>query len=116
MLNLYDRIKILCDEQNIKIFTMCQATGVRSGIISDLKAGRSKSLSAATLTKIADYFDVSVDYLLGNTDIKKEPVTPPGDKLSQEIMAKLSILTPENRAIALAQLDFLLDRQEKQET
>ena len=29
--------------------------------------------SGETLTKIADYFGVSVDYLLGNTDIKEKP-------------------------------------------
>lgn len=32
------------------------------------------------LTKLADYFGVSVDYLLGKTDIKK---TPPGSPLTQ---------------------------------
>ena len=33
-----------------------------------------------SLSKIADYFDVSVDYLLGKTSIKKEPVP---DELEQ---------------------------------
>ena len=87
--------------------------GYYSGAVDGIYG--SKTLSAVTLAKIANYFDVSVDYLLGNTEIKKEPATTTGDKLTQEILEKLAALTPENRTIALAQLDFLLDRQEKQE-
>ena len=115
MLILYERIKCLCEEKNIKIANMAADLCLRQSLFSDLKSGRTKSLSAVNLSKIANYFDVSVDYLLGNTDIKKEPATVTGDTLTQQIIEKLAILTPENRAIALAQLDFLLDRQEKQE-
>jgi len=38
--------------------------------VDNLKKG--SMTSAKTLSKIADYFDVSVDYLLGNTDIKEK--------------------------------------------
>ena len=107
MSNLYDRIKTLCEERNIKIFTMCQATGIRSGIISDLKAGRSKSLSAPTLAKIANYFDVSVDYLLGNTDIKKEPAAVSGDKL----IPGYDDLSEDNKAKAREYIALLLNSQ-----
>ena len=50
---------------------MCTATGIRSGLMSDLKMGRSKSLSAETLSKIASFFGVSVDYLLGKEELKE---------------------------------------------
>jgi len=40
--------------------------------LSDLKMGRLKSLSAATLAKIAGYFGVSVEYLLGNENCISE--------------------------------------------
>ena len=112
---LYDRIKELCESRDIKIANMAADLSLRQSLFSDLKVERTKSLSAVNLSKIANYFDVSVDYLLGNTEIKKEPATTTGDKLTQEILEKLAALTPENRTIALAQLDFLLDRQEKQE-
>ena len=40
--------------------------------------GRSKTLSSATLSKIAAYFGVSVDYLLGN---KEKPAGQEADEL-----------------------------------
>ena len=62
---LYERIKKLCGARDIKISDLCKATGIRSGMMTDLKMGRSKSLSSASLSKIAGYFEISVDYLLG---------------------------------------------------
>ena len=50
-------------------------TGISSGNISDWKSGRSKP-SAETLIKIADYFECSVDYLLGRTNVKEFVRTP----------------------------------------
>ncbi|MCL2698474.1 MAG: helix-turn-helix domain-containing protein [Oscillospiraceae bacterium] len=41
-----------------------------TGNVSDWKSRRSKP-NIDTLPKIADYFDVSVDYLLGRTDNPK---------------------------------------------
>lgn len=43
--------------------------------------------AGAILDKIANYFDVSVDYLLGKTDVKKESNNSPS--LSDEQMALL---------------------------
>ena len=64
--DLYRKIEALCKERNISITTMCRDSGVSRAPLSDLKMGRSKTLSSATLSKIASYFGVSVDYLLGN--------------------------------------------------
>lgn len=46
------------------------ATGISTGNISDWGSGRSKP-TAEALVLLADYFDVSVDYLLGRTDNPK---------------------------------------------
>lgn len=45
-------------------------TGISSGNISDWKSGRSKP-GLESLLKIADYFNCSIDYLLGRTSIKE---------------------------------------------
>lgn len=50
---------------------MCADLGLSRGMMTDLKMGRKKSLTAETLTKIAEYFDVTVEYLLG----KEEKIT-----------------------------------------
>ncbi len=71
MSNLYKRIAQLCNEQNTNISEMCRLSGAPRGSLTDLKMGRITSLSTETLAKIAEYFGVSVDYLLGN---EKAPI------------------------------------------
>lgn len=66
MSELYKRIEELCKEKKITITTMCKDSGASRASLSDLKMGRKQGLSADTLNKIAKYFGVSVDYLLGN--------------------------------------------------
>lgn len=65
MSELYNAIEELCKQKGITITTMCKESGASRGSLSDLKVGRKQSLSADTLSKIAEYFSVSVDYLLG---------------------------------------------------
>lgn len=65
--NLYNRIESLCDDRGINITEMCRESGASRGSLTDLKMGRKKLLNADTLAKIANYFGVSVDYLLGNS-------------------------------------------------
>lgn len=71
--NLYENIAALCAEKKITAYKLCTDLGMRNSVISDLKTGRKKGLNAETLSKIADYFGVSVDYLLGNDQKQKTP-------------------------------------------
>ena len=73
MSELYNRIELLCKEKGVTITSMCKAAEVSRGSLTDLKAGRSKKLSAESLAKIAEFLGVSVDYLLGN-DTKSSEV------------------------------------------
>ncbi len=77
-MNLYARIEGLCKEEGITITEMCRQTEITRAKLSDLKMGRSRSLAAPTLSKIAGYFGVSVDYLLGEEG-KREKVTTEHD-------------------------------------
>lgn len=65
MNSLYEKIAALCAERGIKPGRMSGDLGISRGNISDLKMGRIECLSAEKLSKIAAYFGVSVDYLLG---------------------------------------------------
>lgn len=76
MSNLYNRIEALCDKRNISITTMCKESGASRASLSDLKMGRNQNLSADTLSKIATYFAVSVDFLLG----KEKAPTESGER------------------------------------
>ena len=66
MSNLYNRIESLCKSNGISVTTMCKESGASRASLSDLRVGRKQSLSAETLLKIATYFGITVDYLLGN--------------------------------------------------
>lgn len=70
MSDLYDRIQGLCDIKGINMTEMCKLSGANRGSLTDLKNGRKKSLAATTLSKIAAFFDVPVDYLLDNPELR----------------------------------------------
>lgn len=73
MEDLYNRIEGLCNNRGITITTMCKESGASRASLTDLKKGRKQGLSAETLSKIAYYFDVSIDYLLTGEETKKAP-------------------------------------------
>lgn len=66
--NMYDRIVALCEQRGIRPGRICADTGLSRGLFSDLKAGRTKTLSAKNARIIADYLGVSVDYLMDGAD------------------------------------------------
>lgn len=72
MTSLYERIEELCRENGINITFLCTECGIPRASLSDYKTGRKKSLSADTLCKIADYFNVSVDYLYGKSTTRAD--------------------------------------------
>ena len=71
--NLYESIQKLCQRDGIRPGRLCDQLGLSRGLMTDLKMGRKKSVSARTAQKIAGFFGVSVGYLLGeqaeNSDI-----------------------------------------------
>lgn len=69
--------------------------------------------SIETLLKLADYFGVSVDFLLGreDEDTKKEIAALSDDDLNLEIIKLLTELSPETREMALQILQTLKDHE-----
>lgn len=72
MPELYERIESLCKDKGINVTVLCANCGIPRASLSDFKSGRKKTLSAKTLSLIADYFGVSVDYLYGKTEVKDD--------------------------------------------
>ncbi len=62
-----ERVLALIDERGITAATLTKEAGLDKSTISAWKSGRSKP-KAEALQKIADYFGVSIDYLLEKTD------------------------------------------------
>lgn len=59
----------LCNEKGVAPTVVCQSIGLSNAAFS--KWGDESIPRRATLQKLADYFGVSVDYLLGNTEKEK---------------------------------------------
>lgn len=59
----------LCNEKGVAPTVVCQSIGLSNAAFS--KWGDESIPRRATLQKLADYFGVSVDYLLGNAEKEK---------------------------------------------
>lgn len=69
---MYEIFEKLLEERGITAYKVAKATGISTGSLTDWKKGRSAP-KADKLQKIADYFGVTVDYLLGNEPKEKKP-------------------------------------------
>ena len=78
MFQTFDRIKELAKKQGLSINSLEEKLGYSRNTIYNLKNSKP---STERISEIADYFNVSTDYLLGRTD---NPVIA-GDKAKAEI-------------------------------
>lgn len=97
MSNLYNKIVELCESRDITGYRLCKDIHARPSMLTDLKMGRKEALALDTLSKIANYFSVSVDYLLGNEQEKKPTV------IDDELNNDLNDLIKKFRAAASPQ-------------
>lgn len=81
---MYEIFAKLLEQKGVTPYQVYKATGVAQSSLSDWKNGKSKP-KYEKMVKIADYFGVTVDYLLGKPDQKeKAPAeTEASDPLSQ---------------------------------
>lgn len=75
MSKMYEVIASLCEAHGISGYRLCRDAGIQPSLLTELKMGRQKSLSAANAQKIANYFGVSVGYLLGEEEKENVPAT-----------------------------------------
>ena len=108
MSDLYSNIHALCEKEGIKDGTLCGNIGIRRSFLSELKAGRTKSLSTEVLSKIASYFNVSVDYLL-NGEQKENPPHQP----QSEVDAAVERIRKKLESMPTAQREALMNLIEK---
>ena len=65
-----ERIFALMDEKGLTAAEVSKGSGIPKSTIAEWKKGRSKP-SADALAKLADYFDVTTDYLLGRSNLRE---------------------------------------------
>ena len=73
MSKLYETIQALCQDKGIRPGRLCTELGLSRSLMTDLKMGRKKSVSAETAQKIASYLGVSVGQLLGQEGVDAVP-------------------------------------------
>lgn len=93
----YEKLQMLCERRGIRLSALAQETGVRSSVFTELKKGRTKKLSAATLEKLAVYFGVPAGTLLDDPDAR--------DALQEEIFRKRMALFDLSEKATAAELD-----------
>lgn len=65
MFSVFEKVKELCDKHGISLNTLEENLGYGRNSLYSLK---NKKPNAERIAEIADYFNVSTDYLLGRTD------------------------------------------------
>ena len=93
------RLFELMEGRKIKAKDVTAATGITSGTLSDYKSGRSTP-SGDRLLALANFFEVSAEYLLGNDEIAVDP-------LSQKIQAETNQLSENQKADVLKYIEFI---------
>lgn len=124
---MYEIFEQLLQKYGVTSYKVAKEAGVTQTALSNWKTGRSTP-TAKTLQKIADYFGVTVDYLMTGKDEKpSEPQLTPRDKRDiakdlESIMQKLSDkengpasyngqdLSPESTDLFKEELEIALKR------
>lgn len=109
-----NRIKQLRNEKNINQDVLAKLLGLEIAGISKLETGR-VPLKDEYIVKLAEYFGVSTDYLLGKSDIRNPEKTqedplglakigfsmdnyaPPTEKQKEQIRDLLEVILKDNK-------------------
>lgn len=100
---LYESIKSLCDTAGIKPGKMCVDLEISKSMMTKLKNGTKRDIQTDTAQKIADYFGVSVDRVLGSEQ-KEKAADPEVSGLTPEQLEVIRLFDsadPIRRQIAL---------------
>ena len=103
MVDLYKLISDLCEQKGVSGGKMCADIGVSRSFMTELKKGRAKTITFATAQKLADYFNVSVDYFDPEKEKTPDAVAPRDEKYNEII--EFANETDEHREVMEAYVD-----------
>jgi len=99
----------LCAEKNISPTKAATEIGLSNAAPTGWKQGAVPRASA--MKKIADYFDVTVEYLKGETDIKN-PVSQKTSEMEKEVVRLFNKIPDESKTEAMNYLRYLVSKNE----
>lgn len=113
----YERIIELSAKKGVSGSRVCLDLGLSKSTLSDIKSGRKKGVSAETAQKFADYFGVTVGYLLGKEETEKAP-TESGerdilDEVDLAFYGNYKELSEANKETLRAMARVLLEQENK---
>ncbi len=95
-------LKDLRESNGLTMREVSEATGMATSLISDYETGK-KAIGMKVAVRFADFYNVSLDYLLGRTTVKHiatEP-TPEDSERKERIIAKYEKLSENMRALCM---------------
>ena len=91
-----ERIKELRKEKSITMKRLGEIIGVSEGAVSQYENGK-RQPDYDTLKKIADFFDVSTDYLLGRTDNPQQNIDQQLEGIEFALYGEIKELTDDEK-------------------
>lgn len=115
--DVYKILESLLQERGISGGKMSADLGMSRSFMTELRKGRAKSITADTAQKIANYFGVSVEYLLGQ-ETKKAPTneserTITADDFTYAMYSETKDLSPETKERILQMARFFAEEERK---
>lgn len=104
-----DIIKKLSKEKGVSIKQTLEECNINRNFIYDIEKKQSDP-SSNTLLTIANYFNVSIDYLLGKTEQKEKPTTNTGDERSIKLNELIKDMSPDELAEVLDIVQYVADK------
>jgi transcriptional regulator with XRE-family HTH domain len=108
-MDIYERVKALCDKHGTTIKALEKTLGFGNATV---KGWRNGNPSASKLSLVADYFGVTIDYLLGKVDESEAYYTDPEvAMLAQQLKDNpdLKILFDASKDLRKEDIEFVLN-------
>jgi transcriptional regulator with XRE-family HTH domain len=104
-MNFASRLKELRTEKGLTQTELGELVGINYSTLSDYERGNKTDPYMSTLRTLSAFFDVSIDYLIGESDIKNNEII----EKCQELLKKL---TDENVKKVYSYAEFLRGEQD----
>ena len=70
----FNRFRQLCDQKNVSVYRACTDIGLNRSAVAKWKSGGRPN--GSTAAKLAEYFGVTTDYLLGQSEVSTPAENP----------------------------------------
>lgn len=105
---LYERLSKLCEEKGVSGAKMAADCEMSKSAMTELRKGRRDGFSAKNMNKLANYFGVTVGYLLGEEE--KENAQPELDEVTRELISIIKKLTDSEKLLMIDMAKSIIAR------